>query len=813
METLRRDVRYAARRLARTPGFTAVALITLALGIGANTAIFSVVHGVLLRPLPFKDPDRLFWVHSRHTSTDRYSYQLPEFCDYRDQNKTMEALAAWGGWSASLAGEGPAERLAGVRVTANMFEMLGVRAEVGRTLRAADDTPGQEKVVVMSYGLWQRRFGGDPAVVGRSLSLGGEPFTVVGVLDRDYLFPTRTAEVAVPLAPDRDPWRNNRKSTNFLRVIGRARAGVTAAQITADFDEIGRRLQAEYAGLYAGKRGVLVVPYAAELTRNFSQALWVLLGAVALLLLIACANLANLMLVRATERRRETAIRQALGASRWHLVRQLLVESALLALGGAVLGTLLARWGVPGLVALSPEALPRARDIHVSVPVLLFTLTAAVLAGIAFGLVPATRAARVDPSADLKSEGRGTAGTSDRSRTRGLIVASQIALMVILLTGTGLLLKSFRAVMHVEAGFDPGVLTMRLSLPRKDYGELARVSQFYRQLEARVAALPGVVSVAAISQVPLNGSLATAEYQVADRPALSEKDLPTALFRMATPAYFATMGIPIVAGRAFTDLDGERGAPVAVVSRSLARQAFPDRNPVGQHVLVRDTPAGFRPLEVVGVAGDVRHASLEADPEPHLYIAYHQTPKDVLVWLTLNQFLVVRTSGPPLAQAEAVRRQLQATDSTVASADIRTAGDYLETASAPRRFSLELLGGFAIVALVMAAIGIYGVVAYTVAQRTREIGVRRALGARGRSIVGLVVGEGLRPTMAGLVAGLAGALAATGAARGLLFGVGATDPATYAAVVALLLLVTVLACLLPAWRATRVDPQVALRGD
>jgi putative ABC transport system permease protein len=489
------------------------------------------------------------------------------------------------------------------------------------------------------------------------------------------------------------------------------------------------------------------------------------------------------------------------------------VESALLALGGAFLGTLMARWGVPGLVALSPEALPRARDIHVSLPVLLFTVTAAVLAGIAFGMVPALRAAGVDPSRDLKSEGRGSAGSSDGRRARGLIVASQIALMVMLLTGAGLLLKSFRAVMRVEAGFDPGVLTLRLSLPRKDYGELAKVSQFYRQLEARVAALPGVVSVAAVNHVPLNGALASAEYQAADRPPLSENDLPTAQFRMATPAYFATMGIPILSGRAFTDLDGGGGAPVAIVSRGLARQAFPDRDPVGQHLLVRDTGAGFRPLEIVGVAGDVRHASLEADPEPHLYIAYHQTPKELLVWLTLNQFLIVRTSGPPLTLAEAVRRQLQATDSTVASADVRLAGYYLDNASASRRFSLQLLAGFAAVALAMAAVGIYGVVAYTVAQRTREIGVRLALGARGRNIVGLVVGEGLRRTLAGIVAGLAGALAATGAVRSLLFGVGATDAATYGAVVALLLAVTVLACLLPAWRATRVDPQVALRGD
>jgi predicted permease len=813
MEGLVQDVRYAARRLARTPGFTLVALVTLALGIGANTAIFSVVHGVLLRALPFQDPDRLFFVWSQHTSTDRYPLQLPEFCDYRDQNRTLESVAAFGNWNPNLTGDGPAERVGGLRVSGNLFETLGVQAAVGRPLAAADDTPGQEKVVVIAYGLWQRRFGGDPAIVGRPLILNGEPFTLVGVMPREFFFPIRTAEIAIPLAPDRDPWRLNRTSTSFLRAIGRARPGVGRAQVMEDLDGILRRLQKEYPASYGSKRGLLAVPYAEELTRNFSQALWVLLGAVALLLLIACANLANLMLVRATDRRRDMAIRQALGASRSELARPLLVESALLSLGGAMLGALLARWSVPLLVALSPEALPRARDIHVSLPVLLFTLGAAVLAAVVFGLAPALRAARVDPNQDLKAEGRGAAGAADRSRTRGLIVASQVALMMMLLTGAGLLWKSFREVMRVDAGFDPGVLTVRLSLPRKDYGELAKVSQFYRQLEARVAALPGVTSVAAVNHVPLNGALASAEYKVADRPPASDDNLPTAQYRMATPEYFKAMGIPVIAGRAFTDDDREGGAPVVIISRGLARQSFPDRDPLARYLLVRDAQARFRPLQIVGVAGDVRHTSLEADAEPHVYLPYHQTHRDLLVWLTNNQFLVVGTAGPPLALAEAVRRELQAVDATVAAADIRASGYYLDNATAARRFSLELLAGFALLALAMAAIGIYGVVSYTVAQRTREIGVRLALGADTGDIARMVLGEGVRRTAVGVAIGLAGALAATRAVRGMLYGVAATDPVTYAAAIALLVAVTLAACLLPAWRASRVSPLAALRAD
>ncbi len=407
MDSLFQDVRGALRRLAKTPGFTIVALVTLALGIGANTALFSVVHAVLLQALPFKDPERLYWIWSRHTSTDRYPFQLPEFCDYRDQNRTMEAVAGLANWNANLTGDGAAERLAGLRVSDNFFDILGTPAAVGRSLQPGDDTPGNEKVAVLAYGLWQRRFGGDPAVVGSRLTLNGEAFTVVGVLPRSFFFPIRNVEFAVPLAPDKDPWRQNRESTSFLRILGRAREGASRAQIEDDWNAIAARLQKEFPEGYARKKGVRANPYHEELTGNFRQALWMLLGAVALLLLIACANLANLMLVRATARRREMAIRQALGATRAQLARQLLSESGLLALGGAALGILLARWAVPALVALSPAAMPRAGEIRLSVPVLLFTAGVAVFSGLAFGLLPAIRAARVDPEPGPEGGGPG----------------------------------------------------------------------------------------------------------------------------------------------------------------------------------------------------------------------------------------------------------------------------------------------------------------------------------------------------------------------------------------------------------------------
>jgi putative ABC transport system permease protein len=811
MEGFVQDLCAALRALRKSPGFTLTALVTLALGIGANSALFSVVDAVLLRPLPFRQPQELYSVWSRHVSTDRYPFQLPEFCDYRDQSRTLTAVAGLAAWAANLTGDGPAERLTGQRVTSNLYEMMGVQAAAGRTLRPADDTPGKEKVVVLSYGIWQRRFGGDPGVVGRSLALNGEPYEVVGVLPADFLYPTRNVDLAIPLAPEADPWRRNRDTTNFIRILARAREGASQAQIGGDLNAIAERLAKEFPKSYQRKRGVLVVPYREELTRNVSQGLWTLLGAVALVLLIGCANLANLMLVRATERRREVAIRIALGAPRARLLRQLLAESTFLALAGGCLGCLLAFWTVPALVALSPTAMLRANQIAISWPVLVFTLLVSGAAGLSFGLWPALRSGRADPSPDLRAEAYAAGAGREGSRIRGAIVAAQASLMVLLLIGTGLLLRSFREVLLTRAGFDQRVLTARLSLPRKDYGDVAQLSQFYRDVEARLAVLPGVRSVAAVNHVPLNGALASADFKVAERPPASETELPTAQYRMVTPDYFKSMGIPLLEGRAFEDSDRAGGALVAIVSESLARQNFPGKSPLGQHLLVSDTPEGFRSMEIVGVAGDVKHTSLEAEPQPHLYVPYHQIHRQLLVWVTQNQYLVVRASGDPPALAEGLRRAVQAQDPNVAVADVRVTGDYVEAAAGARRFGVVLLSAFAGLALVMAAVGMYGVVSYSVAQRTREAGLRIALGARVPDILLLVVGEGLRRTGLGVGVGLLAAVAANRTVEALLYRVPARDAATYAAAVAVMLGVTFLASLIPAWRAARVDPLVALR--
>ena len=813
MTDLVQDLRHAFRRLAHTPGFTLLALVTLALGIGANTALFSVVHAVLLKPLPFAAARAaLLGLLAPHLDRPLPLLAAGVLRLPRSQTARSRRSPASRAGAATWGAKRTTERIPGLRVSGNFFDTLGVAAALGRTLRPADDVPGSEKVVVLSNRLWQRRFGGEPAVVGRPITLNGDSYTVVGVLGASFLFPVRDIDLAIPLAPDQDPWRHDRESTNFVRVLARARPGTTAAQVGAELDTIGRRLQQEFPGSYVRKNGVLVVPYRQELTRSFSGALWLLMGAVALLLLIACANLANLMLVRATARRQELAIRRALGARTGLLARQLLLESGLLACGGALLGVLLAYWAVPALVAMSPTAMPRANEIGVSLPVLAFAALAAVLCGLGFGLAPAARAVRVDPNEDLKAESRGGAGGAGKSRARGLIVVAQVAAMVVLLTGAALLFKSFQAVLKVEPGFDGGLLTVRMSLPRKDYDDVGKIRRFYEQLEARVARLPGVVSVAAVNQLPLNGALASADYKVADRPPASESQLPTANYRMVTPRYFETMGIPLVAGRVFDETDGADTRVVGVISRALARQSFGDASPVGRQLLVRDA-GDFRPIEIVGVVGDVKHAGLEAPAEPHLYVAYHQTHAKLLVWLAQNQFLVVRASGDPLALGPAVRRELRAVDPGVASVGGRLSNDFVEAATAARRFTLVLLALFAAVALVMAAVGIYGVVAYTVAQRTRETGLRLALGAKASDILSLVLGEGLRRSALGIALGLAAALVAARSLQSLLFDVGTADPTTYVGVVALLLAVTLVACLLPAWRAARLDPVRALRHD
>lgn len=806
------DVRDAIRGWRRRPAFFLAALVSLGLGIGANTAIFSVVHGVLLQPLPFRDPDRLFLIHSRHTSTDRYPFQLPEFCDHRDGNHALLAMAAWAGWSANLTGAGEAERIQGMRASANLFDLLGVTTPLGRALVPADDAPGAERVVVLSHGLWTRRFGGDPGMVGRAVTFNGEGYTVVGVLPPEFLFPLRGAEAVVPLRPEDDPWRHNRDSTSFLRVAGRARPGETLESIQADLDAISSQQRQQYPASYARKQGVLVTPWAAELVRGVAPVLWVLQAAVGLLLLITCANLSCLMLVRVAAQRRELAVRRALGASPMLIVRRQMTEGLLLALAGGAAGLTAAIGSVPALLALAPPSLPRADQIGLRPGVLVFTLLAATIAGVLTTTLPAWRASRSDLREDLSADARTGPGRAS-ARLRGIIVVAEVALLMVLLSGAGLLYRSFQEAARVSPGFDADVLTVRLSLPRGRYGDIARIASFYHELESRVVNLPGVTAVSAANQVPLNGALASADYKTDDTPLGDDARVPTADYRMVTPRYFEAMGIPLLSGRAFRETDIDGSPPVAIISRALARQSFADRDPVGQRILISDNPKGFRPFEIVGVVGDIRHESLEADATAHVFVPYAQVNPQLLVWLAATQFLVVRASVEPMTLEPAIRRALREVDPDVAAAQVRTTGAYVEALIAPRRFSLTLLGLFAGLAALMAATGLQSVVATSVALRKREIAVRIALGAPPARIRWTILLYGVRLAAGGLAAGLAISLGSAKIMGGLLFGVTPADPASHAAAMVALAAVVLAACDAPARRAARVAPVEALRGE
>ncbi|MCI0601787.1 ABC transporter permease [bacterium] len=797
----------------KQPGFSLEAVLALTLGIGGNTAIFSLVNGILLRQLPFKQPEQLVWMTSRRVDPGKRPFNLPDFIDFRDQNRSLDDIGAFANWSANLTGRGDPERLQGLRISANAFQLLGVEALIGRTLLAAEDTPGQENVVVVGHGLWQRRFGADPLLDGQTLTLNGASYTVVGVLPPQFFFPIREAELAVPLAPDADPSRNIRTSTNFLLAVARRKQGITLQQAEADLTSIAERVRQQYSVANRQKLGVTLTPLHEEVVGNFRVALWVLFGAIGVVLLITCVNLANLALVRASTRRREMAIRMGLGANRWRLIQQLATESLLIALLGAVGGLLLAYYGSPLLLVLSPENLPRIAEVSVDFRVILFTLALSLLTAMIFGVAPAWQTTRVSLNDELKERVRGSVSGPRQSRARGFLVIFQIALSLVLLAGAGLLVKSFLRLQEVSPGFDAdNVLALRLSLPKTTYSNRAAVTGFYEKLRPRLESLPGVESVGLVSTLPLSGVLARVPVTIEGR-ATPPDEAMMADFRIASAGYFEAMRIPLITGREFKEHDTAQTKPVALISQNFARRYWPNSSPIGAYLLIDDNDTGPRPVEIVGVMGDVKHASLDSDPSLHIYLPIHQFHEDDVVWMTRNQYWLIRTAVEPMTLSSAVRREIQAVDRDVPSSNMRTMQQYMSASIAPRCFNAWLLTIFAVAALVLAATGLYGAISYGVAQRTHEIGIRMALGARRSDVLKLVIGQGMKLTFIGVPLGFVASLAVTRLIKNLLFGVSVTDPQTFIVIVLLLVFVALFACFVPARRASRVDPTVAIRYE
>jgi putative ABC transport system permease protein len=815
MDMLIQDIRFAFRLLLKNWTFTAGAVATLAAGIAANSAIFSLVNAVLLRQLSFKNPDQLVWIWSSRTDRDKSNFALPDFIDYRDQNQTLDQISGFSAWSANLTSAGEPERVFGVRSSANVFQLLGVNAEIGRTLLNEDDDPGSPRVVVLSHGFWNRRFGMSPDIIGKQLTLNDENYTVAGVLPTGFLFPSIVdADIVVPLVPDRDPLRKERGSISFLRVMGRLKDGVTLKQAEADLNAIGSQLQRLYPVTNASKKGAKLVPLHEELVGNFRLAFLVLSAAVGLVLLIACANLANLMLARASTRHREIAIRLSIGATRGRLVRQLLTESLLLALLGGSLGLVLTQPAVESIIALSPASLPRAGETGIDARVLVFTSLISLLSGLLFGLMPTIHISREGFADELKGTGKGSVGAANGNRVRGLLILSEVSLSLLLLISAGLLGKSFLRLQAVSPGFAvKNLLVMRLSLPLHQYSTPETVMAFYEQLSGRIASLPGVQSAGAISNVPLSGSNTRINFSIVGRPPLSLSEQPITQYRMTGPVYFRTMNIPVLSGRDFTASDTNHSQAVVIISDCFARRYWTDSSPIGAHIKIDDNNRGPREVEIIGVVGDVRHNSLYEEPAPETYVPVAQIPEENVPLLANNMNWVVRTSSEPLAMAAAVKREVQSVNGNVAASNTKSMEQFLKSSLAPSRFNVYLIGIFAIAALILASTGIYAVISYTVSQRTHELGIRMALGAGQRDVLKLVVGGGLKIVVIGVVLGLGGAYILTSVLSRLLYGISVTDPSTFFSMALLLISVALMATYIPARRAARVDPIVALHSE
>jgi putative ABC transport system permease protein len=806
MGSLLQDLRFGARMLLKNPGFTLVAALTLALGIGANTMIFSVFNSVLLRTLPFNDPGRILsvWATDTRRGEDRRVVSYPNFDDWRAQQTAFERFAGFESVRATLTGVGTPEQLRGLSASADLFPLLGVQPLLGRWFTEQEALTNYGTVVIISESLWRRRFGGDAKIIGSAITLDGKSLIVAGVMPASFRFPlaeSRPAEFWGLLQPDRQ------RGNNHLNVIARLKPGTTMMQAQAEMNTVAARLTAQYPNSNTG-RGIRLTGMQEDLTRNARRPLFFLLACVGCVLLIACANVANLLLARVTGRRKEIAVRSALGATRGRVIRQLLVESALLAITGGAAGVLVSILGISALRPLIPRIAPIIQEISLDWRVLAFSISLSLLTGILFGLAPAAQTAKVNLTNALKEEGRGLTGGLRQNRTRAVLVIVEVALSLTLLIGAGLLLRSFLRLLNVNPGFNPeGVITFDFSLPESRYGK-RKNSEFYQQLIERVAAIPGVQTASVGDPIPLGGGSSTAGVIIEGQPPMLPTERPKPQLRFVSRNYLRAMGTPLLKGRTLDDGDRFDAPNVMLVNETFARRFFPNQDPLGKRVSVgiRVGIGDNYDCHIVGVVADVKRGSLHEDAEPECYLSYLQNPFSEMT-------LIARVTGDPAGIVPVVRGEVERMDRELAISDIRTMRHLLDEAVAPQRFILFMLGLFAGLALVLATVGIYSVMAYAVTQRTNEIGVRLALGASAGAVVKLVVGQGMALALAGIGIGLITSLALTRVMKTLLFGVGATDTLTYAAVTLLLTLAALLACYIPARRATKIDPLTALRHE
>jgi putative ABC transport system permease protein len=806
LEELKQDIRYAARLLRKNPAFTAVAVATLALGIGANTAIFSVTNAVLLRSLPFLDPDHLVILEESQGRGGGISVTWPNFLDWREQSRSFEAMAAMDTASFDLSGIDRPTTLRGAKVSAPFFSLIGAKPALGRIFTEADDKPGAAPVVVLGHSVWLNQFGSDAAIIGKPLLLSGARYEVVGVLAPGVEYFSKPMDVYVPvgLSASNPAWMD--RSRHFsLRVLARLRPGVSVAAARAEMATISKRLELAYPKTNTGL-GTAITSVNDRRLGDLRPALYTLLAAVGLVLLIACANVTNLMLTRQASRQREIAIRAAMGAGRRRVLRQLLTESVLLSIFGGAAGLLLAYWGIPALIQLAPQDIPRLAETRVDSGVILFTFGASVLAGILFGIGPALQASKLDLSGALKESGRGSMSGPARQRLRSGLFVAEVALALVLVIGAGLLIRSLLEAVGVKPGFNPSnVMSVRVALLNPKYRQDELRQAFFQNALERLRAMPGVRAAGAVYCPPLGGDCGDYFYFPADRPAPGPADTPLSLFNVAAPGYFRAMEIPLIEGRDFTDADTKGSTAVIIINQSLARLWWPRSSPLGKQIRYGKAEERGQAYEIVGVVGDVKQMGLDEEQMPEIFMPAAQSSNAA-------QVLMVRAFADPSGLASAAEREILAIDKE-ASVRVQTMNQFIAETLARRKFSTLLLAIFGGAALLLALIGVYGVTAYGVSQRTHEIGIRKALGAQASDVLFMVVRQGLLLTLAGIGIGLAGAFAVTRLMQSLLFGVRAVDPLTFAVVPVLVAGVAILAAYLPARRAAKVDPMIALRYE